>query len=144
MQPATPAPADKVVNGLSRPSPDDLWIHGTVTMEDGDLLAATSRGLARSRNAGSTWQLVPGALDGTTVSALCRHPTRTGVLFASIFTGIFGSSDHGRTWSLLAAGGERPDDFIALLVLPGSPDRLFALSRNRGVFVMVLPQEWQN
>jgi hypothetical protein len=136
MQPARAAPSAKLV--------DNLWIHGAVTLEDGDLLAATSRGLARSNNAGLTWQPVPGALDGTTVSALCRHPTRPGILFASLFRGIFGSSDHGRTWSLLASGAERPDDLIALLVLPGNPDRLFALSRNRGVFVMALPQEWQN
>jgi photosystem II stability/assembly factor-like uncharacterized protein len=136
--------APQPMQPATRPSADDLRIHGTVTMEDGDLLAATSRGLGRSNNAGSTWQLVPGALEGTTVGALCRHPARPGVLFASTFTGIFGSRDHGRTWRLLASGVDRPDDFIALLMLPGNPDRLFALSRNRGVFVMVLPQEWQN
>ena len=136
LQPAKPAPSAKLV--------DDFWIHGAVAMEDGDLLAATSRGLARSNNAGLTWQPVPGALDGTTVSALCRHPTRPGILFASLFRGIFGSSDHGRNWSLLASAGDRPDDLIALLVLPGNPDRLLALSRNRGVFEMALPPDWQN
>jgi len=144
MQPTIPAPSAKLVDGLSRPVADDLWIHDAVTMEDGDLLAATSRGLARSNDAGLTWQVVPGALDGSTVSALYKHPTRPGILFASLFGGIFGSRDHGRTWTPLAAGGEGPNDLIALLVLPGSPDGLFALSQSHGVYVMALPAEWQN
>jgi photosystem II stability/assembly factor-like uncharacterized protein len=143
-QPSIPAPFTKLIEGLSRPFPDDLWIHDIVTMENGDLLAATSRGLAKSLDAGLNWELVPGPLNGTTVSALCRHPAWPGVLFASLFGGIFGSRDQGRTWTPLAVSGERPNDFIALLVLPGNPDRLFALSRSRGVFAMALPPEWQN
>jgi hypothetical protein len=102
-----------------------------VTGEEGELLAPTSRGLAKSLDAGLTWQLVPGTLDGTTVSALCRHPTRTGVFFASLFGGIFRSLDYGRTWRSLTVIGERPNDFVALVVLPRHPDWLFALSRSR-------------
>jgi photosystem II stability/assembly factor-like uncharacterized protein len=131
----------KLVNGIPRPVLDDLWIHDAVTAESGDLLAATSRGLAKSEDAGLTWQLVPGALDGTTVSALCSHPTRHGVFFASVFGGIFRSQDYGRTWMSLTVSDEHPNDFIALLVLPGHPDWLFALSRNHGVYVTVLPPE---
>jgi photosystem II stability/assembly factor-like uncharacterized protein len=140
IQSATEAFA-KLVNGIPRPALDDLWIHDAVTAEGGDLLAATSRGLAKSRDAGLTWQLVPGTLDGTTVSALCSHPTRGGVFFASLFGGIFRSLDYGRTWMPLTVREEHPNDFIALLVLPGHPDWLFALSRNHGVYVMVLPPE---
>jgi hypothetical protein len=41
----------------------------------------------------------------------------------------------------LTVSDEHPNDFIGLLVLPGHPDWLFALSRNHGVYVTVLPLE---
>jgi len=140
IQSATAALA-KVVNGIPRPALDDLWIHDAVTAEGGDLLAATSRGLAKSEDAGLTWHRVSGVLDGTTVSALCSHPTRHGVFFASVFGGIFRSLDYGRTWTPVTVRGEHPNDFTALRVLPGHPEWLFALSRKHGVYVMVLPPE---
>ena len=137
------------VNGISGTSPDDLWIHDTLSMDEGSVLAATSRGLARSRDSGVTWQLEPGALAGSTVTALCKHPTRRGVFFAARFGEIFVTRDHARTWTPLMAGDEGPDDLIALLVLPakvspeevspGNRDRLLALSRSRGVYTIALP-----
>jgi len=138
----TPQPIQSVT--LSLPALDDLSVPDAVTTEGSDPLAATSRGLARSHNAGATWQLVAGTLAGSTVSALCRHPTRTGFLFASVFGKIFGSRDDGRSWTPLTTGDDQPSDLIALLVLPGDPDRLLALSRSRGVYSMALPAEWQN
>ncbi len=39
----------------------------------------------------------------------------------------------------LAVSDEHPNDFIELLVLPGHPDWLFALSRNHGVYVPTSP-----
>jgi photosystem II stability/assembly factor-like uncharacterized protein len=140
-KPSEMATFTKLVNAVPGSALDDLWIHDAVTGKDGELLAATSRGLAKSLDAGLTWQLVPGTLDGTTVSALCRHPTRTGVFFASVFGGIFRSLDYGRTWRSLTVIGERPNDFVALLVLPRHPDWLFVLSRSRGVYALTLPPE---
>jgi photosystem II stability/assembly factor-like uncharacterized protein len=130
-----------LANQGSQPSPDDLWLHDAVTTEGAELLAATSRGLARSQDAGLTWQPVPGTLDGTTVSALCGHPARRGVFFAARFGSVFRSLDYGRTWTSVTTSAEHPNDFITLLVLPGQPDSLFALSRNRGVYVMALSTE---
>jgi photosystem II stability/assembly factor-like uncharacterized protein len=119
----------------------DLWLHDAVATEGAELLAATARGLARSQDAGLTWQLMPGPLSGTTVSALCGHPTRRGVFFASLFGGVYRSLDYGRTWTPVTTSAEHPTDFIKLLVLPGHPDSLFALSRSRGVYVMALSTE---
>ncbi len=129
------------VHGTFEPGLDDRWIHDAVTMESGEMFAATPRGLAKSQDAGLSWQPVPGMLDGTTVSALCRDPIRDGVLYASLFGGIFRSRDYGSTWTLLPFSGERPNDITALLVVSGNPDRLLALSRNRGVYAMALPPE---
>jgi photosystem II stability/assembly factor-like uncharacterized protein len=134
-------PLANPVNGTLQPIPDDFWLHDAVTTQGAELLAATSRGLARSQDAGLTWQLVPGAFDGTTVSALCGHPARRGVFFASLFGGVFRSLDYGRTWTSVTTSTEHPNDFITLLVLPGHPDSLFALSRSRGVYVMALSME---
>lgn len=139
-QPARQASSVHPVDGFLRFFEDDLRVHDVVTEEDGDLLAATSRGLARSHDAGLSWDLISGTLDGTSISALCRHPTLRGVLFASIFGEILLSRDGARTWTPLRVDGDRPDDVIALLVLPGSPDRLFALSRTRGVYAIDLPK----
>jgi photosystem II stability/assembly factor-like uncharacterized protein len=132
---------ERFPDGSPRPASDDLGIHDAVQAEGGDLLAASSRGLVKSRDAGLTWKLVSGTLDGTTVSALCSHPSREGVFFASRFGGIFRSLDYGRTWESLSVGDEGPNDFIALLVLPGRPDWLVALSRNHGVYTMELPKQ---
>ncbi len=140
--PAMSATPTKQAEGVSPSLPKDIGIHDTVTTKDGDLLAATSRGLARSQDAGVTWQLVPGRLNGSTVNALYRHPTRSELLFASQYGEIFGSRDQGNTWIPLSASGEGPNDFMELLVLPGTPERLFALSRTGGVFAMMLPPEW--
>jgi len=129
---------DPAIAPFSKAVLDDFSIYNTVTTEDGDLFAATSRGLAKSQDAGSTWQFVPGILGGTTVSALCSHPARTGVLYASLFGEIFQTGDSGQVWTPLPTIGEHPNDFIALLVLPGHPDWLFALSQNRGVYAMAL------
>ncbi len=143
-QPGRQAASVDLVHGFSQLLENDLWVHDVMTTEGGDLLAATSRGLARSRDAGHTWKVEPGMLDGTSLSALSRHPTRPGVLFASTFEGIFLSRDGARTWTPLAPDQERPDDVIALLVLPGSPERLLALSRRRGVYAIELPWGWQD
>ncbi|MGH9647134.1 MAG: WD40/YVTN/BNR-like repeat-containing protein [Bryobacteraceae bacterium] len=131
----------KVLDEIPPQVLDDLRIHDVVVTDRGELLAASSRGLARSVDAGMTWKLVPGSLDGTTVSALCGHPTRPGVFFASRFGELFRSLDYGRNWTPLAASPEHPNDFIALLVPPGRSDWIFALSRSRGVFGMALPLE---
>jgi len=137
-------PSANRANGILRPVQDDLWIHDAVTTEGAEQLAATSRGLARSQDAGLTWQLVPGELAGTTVSALCGHPKRRGVFFASLFGGVFRSLDYGRTWTSVTTSAEHPNDFIALLVLPGHPDWLFALSSSRGVYAMALSTNDRN
>jgi photosystem II stability/assembly factor-like uncharacterized protein len=127
-----------LVDSHSR-SPDDSRIYSVVATGDGALLAATSKGLMRSDNRGMTWRHLQGVLGGNTVKAICRHPTKAGVLFASLFGTILASTDHGRSWKPLSEG-PGGDTVSALLVVPGSPDRLFALTESRGVYTVPLDE----
>jgi photosystem II stability/assembly factor-like uncharacterized protein len=118
-------------------SPGQSRIHTVLATADGDFLAATSEGLMRSVDKGVSWSPLAGVLGGSTVTAISRHPTKAGVLFASQFGVVFSSADHGRSWIQMR---ERPGGgtVLALRVAAGNPDRLFALTETRGVYAMPL------
>jgi photosystem II stability/assembly factor-like uncharacterized protein len=109
-------------------------IHGVVATDNG-LLAATSSGLARSDRYGSAWRRVPGILNGSTLSAICAHPTRRGVLFASRYGGIYGSVDNGQSWTPVIAEGQLKG-IQELVVTAAKPDTLYAITRNQGVYAI--------
>src|SRR5262249_31497848 len=97
-------------------------------------LAATSEGLFRSVDSCTTWEKVTEDLRSETVGAVLFHPTRTDLAFASQGGRVFRSDDGGYRWMPLddeEHGSWWPS---ALLVLPGAPDRLFALFPRRGIF----------
>jgi photosystem II stability/assembly factor-like uncharacterized protein len=123
---------------LSQASRGNPEIYGLVTTEDRNLLAATSRGLRWSNDLGMTWRSVPGALEGSTVRAICKHPARAGVLFASQYGRVFRSSNDGRSWTPFSSGDGGAEVITALLVTPGSPDQLLALTPSSGVYVAPL------
>jgi photosystem II stability/assembly factor-like uncharacterized protein len=116
-------------------------IIGLVATEDRGLLGATTHGLIRSDDAGTTWHPVPGVLGSSTVSAICKHPSRAGQIFASQFGVVYVSKDDGRSWARLNSGDASEEAFRALLVLPGKPDRLFGLTQSRGVYATALTSE---
>ena len=119
-------------------SEDGYEIYGMVATDHNGFLAATSRGLMRSDEAERAWHPLPGVLDGSTVTAICKHPTRAGVIFASKFGVIFVSKDEGHTWENLAGGDDGTEIITELLVVPQIPDRIYALTRNRGVYSISL------
>jgi hypothetical protein len=86
-----------------------------------------------------TWRPLQGVSGGNTVRAICRHPTKAGVLFASLFGTILASTDHGHSWVPLSEG-PGGDTVSALLVVSGNPDRLFALTESRGVYTVPLDE----
>jgi hypothetical protein len=102
-------------------------------------LAATSEGLFRSVDSCANWEKVTADLRSETVGAVLFHPTRTDLAFAAQGGRIFRSGDGGYRW-----GGYRWEPIeeqehsnwwpSALLVLPGAPERLFALFPRRGIF----------
>jgi len=114
-------------------------IYAMVTTEDHGLVAATSQGLMRSDFTGINWERVPGVLGSSTVTFVCKHPARAGVLFASQYGVIFVSKDDGRSWTQVREGAL--GGVSALLVVPGKPDRLFVLTESRGVYALRLGSE---
>ena len=109
-------------------------INGVVATDHNGFLAATSSGLMTSDDVGMKWLPLAGILEGSTVTAICKHPTHPGVLFAAKFGVIFGSKDEGRSWTRLTEESDGTEVITALQVAPEIPDRIFALTRNRGVY----------
>ena len=72
------------------------------------------------------------------MTAICKHPTRAGVIFASKFSVIFISKDEGHSWENLPGGDDGTEVITELLVVPEIPDRIFALTRNHGVYSISL------
>jgi len=108
---------------------------------DKALLAATSLGLLRSDDFGASWRAPPGVLNGSTVSAISKHSTYPGVLFASCYGAVFRSLDDGYSWTLLIRGEGEVASIRELVVAAGMPDRLFAITHNQGVLTLYLERE---
>jgi photosystem II stability/assembly factor-like uncharacterized protein len=109
-------------------------IHGLVDTGSG-LLAATSRGLMSFDRKGRNWRQVPGALEGTTVSAICKHPTLRGVLFASRYGRIYGSVNDGLNWTPITPEGAL-QNVDALVAAEAALGAIFAVTRSHGVYLI--------
>jgi photosystem II stability/assembly factor-like uncharacterized protein len=110
-------------------------INGIVAI-NGALLAATSHGLVRSDDDGTTWSWVPGTLNGNTISAICKHPSRPGVLFASQYGSIYRSTNDGKSWTRITGSNELPS-VRELVVTQSDPGTLHVISQNQGVYAVV-------
>lgn len=76
--------------------------------------------------------------EGNTIQARCRHPGRTSVLFAAKYGAVYTSADGGRSWIKLSPDGWPITSVKQLTVIPGSPDRLFVLTHQQGVYLLPL------
>jgi hypothetical protein len=112
-------------------APEILDVAGST---NGVLLAATTAGLARSENFGESWQFAQGDLRGNTVEAITRHPSSDDVYFAAAYGTIYETSDGGSSWRPVGSESLSLGPIIQLLVVPGQPDRLFAMTDTHGVF----------
>jgi photosystem II stability/assembly factor-like uncharacterized protein len=121
--------------------PGGAEVLGIAPLSGPNLLAATSAGLRVSANLGASWRAVGGTLEGNTIQAICRHPVRTSVLFAARYGAIYMSSDRGRSWVRISPDPWPVCSVKQLLVVPGTPDRLFVLTHQQGVFVWSLDSE---
>ena len=90
-------------------------------------LAATSSGLFRSTDGCASWSPVLSGLRSETAGIVVFHPVRTGEAYASQGGRLFRSTDGGQRWLPLDDGAQGSSGPTSLVVLPASPDRLFAL-----------------
>lgn len=96
-------------------------------------LAATSAGLFRSADGCRTWSSALSGLRAETTSIVVFHPTRSGEAYTSQAGRVFRSTDGGQRWQPLDDGAQGNSGPTSLVVLPASPDKLFALFPRRGV-----------
>ncbi len=126
--------ADGVSWKATAPVPGGSEILGVAGDTSGVLLAATTMGLMRSANFGANWQPAGGELGNNTVEAIVRHPSRTNVYFAVAFGRVYQSTDGGASWQAMPSQSRISGPVIQLLVVPGQPDRLFAMTGTHGLF----------
>jgi photosystem II stability/assembly factor-like uncharacterized protein len=105
----------------------------------GVFLAATAQGALRSTNAGQTWKFSSGGLGRGTVR--CVAFARSESTAVAIQHGVvYHSGDAGVTWAPLDMKGVEGAFIVELVIPDAAPDRIFAATRARGVFVAPLPQ----
>jgi photosystem II stability/assembly factor-like uncharacterized protein len=117
-----------------QPAKDAVWYGLTLDSDRaGGALAATSQGLFRSTDRCASWSPARGGLSQGTVSAVVFHPRHAGEALAAQYGLIFRTTDGGRSWRPLGDEGRNGAYPSALLILPGAPQRLFALFARRGI-----------
>ena len=121
------------------PIPGDPEVLDLAGNAAGLLLAATTAGLAQSRDFGVTWEFAQGSLRGNTVDAVVRHPAREDVYYAAVYGLIYETSDSGASWQPMGSQSLELGPITQLMVVPGDPDRLFAMTDTHGVFELEDP-----
>ena len=97
-------------------------------LREGVLFASGPLGFYRSTNRGTRWVTT----DGPEFQSFTFHPRRPEILFALGYEDLFRSGDGGRTWeeifSIPMPDPRHPDGIRQVLVSPGRPDTVFALT----------------
>jgi photosystem II stability/assembly factor-like uncharacterized protein len=92
----------------------------------GRVLAATSNGIFRSDNSGSSWKASHQGLSAMNITTLAVAPSSSQVLYTAVSgCGLYRSGNGGKTW-LRTGTGSPCDNIISLAVCPENPDWLFA------------------
>lgn len=98
-----------------------------VSLPDGGMLAATSRGLKASKDGGCSWQSVE-PFATTAAPSIAQHPTRAETLYATAYgkgaCGVYASQDAGAHWRRVLAAED--DAYLRYLrIAPGRPEQLY-------------------
>jgi len=97
--------------------------------DGGGALASTGSKIVRTDD-GATWQDVMAPAGAAPARAFARGAAKDRVYLAGAH-GLFASDDRGRAWTR-AGEGVLPESAVrALVVVPGNPDRLFAVMEGR-------------
>jgi photosystem II stability/assembly factor-like uncharacterized protein len=124
------------------PLPISGAVYNIAAAGDRSLIAGTSSGLIRSDDLGASWEPVTWGVGASSVSAVCQHPLHPHTVFAAQYGVVYQSDDGGNNWRSISPGRNSSSVEIevikALAVLPGSPDRLLALTQSQGTFALPL------
>jgi photosystem II stability/assembly factor-like uncharacterized protein len=82
--------------------------------EPATLYAGTDAGLFTSTDAGASWQVLAGPLDGAHVEAVAIDPQRRRSVYAGTDSGVFKSANGGRSWRRFTHLPVRTFDALAL------------------------------
>ncbi len=90
---------------------------------DGSTLYTGSHRVWRTRDDGTTWEILSPSLDGSDITAIAIAPSDPRVLYIGTENGgFFRSTDRGRTWQGNLANGQLPDRTVTrIAVQPGEP-----------------------
>lgn len=117
--------------------PEKAEFNDLVQTGERTLYAATSHGLMRSENDGASWQIASETLRGT-VSALCRHPSRPGVLYAAHYGVVYEGRAGGEAWHPVSPETSAISSIRGIVVLKEKADTLYVLTHRQGVFALPL------
>ena len=104
---------------------------------DGKLLVGAAQGLFQSNDDGRTWRRAEGQLGRGMVRYVLFHPSRR-LAFAVQDRAIYISKDGGLSWSPLDVHGLESVAIRSLAISASAPNRLFALTQGKGIFVSYL------
>ena len=96
------------------------------------LVAATSRGICRSVDAGRTWHFVTKGIDPGTVASIAAGADSA--IFAAQYGKVYESRDLGDSWQEITTEGLDETSILRLAFAPAG--QLIALTPSRGVFVL--------
>ncbi len=115
------------------PSPRSSDWYQTVTdpFNPALLLRASANGITKSIDGGATWRNVK----NDWVKAIAFHPKRKGLCFALKQQRVFWSPDAGENWYWLPAQEDTFLVFEKLHISAAEPDKLYAVSPSRGVYM---------
>ena len=133
---------DAGLNWRSVPLPDSSYYIYDVGLPSGaasPILIATSRGLLQSADDGRSWKLITSGLPAATVTSVRFHPEQALQAFLVQYGKIYRSMDGGTSWTPLPSEGLSHTSISSLWSAPDRPNRIFALSATRGVFMFDLP-----
>ena len=90
------------------------------------IFAATSNGVFKSTDGGSSWTLSNTGLEGVRVFSLAIDPETPTTVYAGTFgSGVFKSTDGGQQW-VRASAGFGDDTALALAIDPRNPGTIYA------------------
>jgi photosystem II stability/assembly factor-like uncharacterized protein len=120
------------------PIPNEAAVYTVADAGGSRLIAGTAAGLIRSDDFGASWEPVYWGLGSSSVSAVCQHPGRPGAVFVAQYGMVYESVDGGASWVAVSSGQTSIGSIKGLAILPGSPDRLLALTQSQGIFALPL------